>query len=136
MDISAVDASVLRHDAAGPPRAPGRKGRFGAKGIGTVASIALTVNNISGAGMLEFPQVQRAPPLLPPRRRVCATHPPTPTEPYPRRGCHPLVTSGPPSATDAQPHVRAPTRLRADVPARRRRHAPEGLIPPVRGDAW
>ena len=37
-------------------RPPEATGRFGGKGFGLLASIALTTNNISGAGMLEFPQ--------------------------------------------------------------------------------
>ena len=40
-------------------------GRFGGKGFGLLASIALTTNNISGAGMLEFPQMFQRAGLLP-----------------------------------------------------------------------
>jgi amino acid permease len=43
------------------PRTP----HFGGKGISFVASLALTVNNISGAGMLEFPQMFQRAGLLP-----------------------------------------------------------------------
>ena len=39
--------------------------RFGGKGFGLAASVALTVNNISGAGMLEFPQMFQRAGLLP-----------------------------------------------------------------------
>merc|ERR1719352_771073 len=39
--------------------------RFGGKGFGLLASIALTTNNISGAGMLEFPQMFQRAGLLP-----------------------------------------------------------------------
>ena len=45
--------------------APARSGRFGGKGFGLLASIALTTNNISGAGMLEFPQMFQRAGLLP-----------------------------------------------------------------------
>lgn len=44
---------------------PSRSGRFGGKGFGLLASIALTTNNISGAGMLEFPQMFQRAGLLP-----------------------------------------------------------------------
>ena len=49
--------------------APPEEGRspapFGGKSIGFVASIALTVNNMSGAGMLSFPQLFQRAGLLP-----------------------------------------------------------------------
>ena len=45
--------------------APARSGRFGGKGFGLLPSIALTTNNISGAGMLEFPQMFQRAGLLP-----------------------------------------------------------------------
>ena len=45
------------------PKTP--TGRFGGKGFGLLASIALTTNNISGAGMLEFPQMFQRAGLLP-----------------------------------------------------------------------
>ena len=59
MDASALLLDVHDEDS------PSRRGRFGGKGIGFVASVALTVNNISGAGMLEFPQMFQRAGLLP-----------------------------------------------------------------------
>ena len=59
--VSMGDSALLHEARPDEPSSPERKGTFGGKGIGFLASIALTVNNISGAGMLEFPQMfQRA----------------------------------------------------------------------------
>ena len=58
LDIHLLDGADTPAQASPSLTSPGR---FGGKGIGLLASIALTVNNISGAGMLEFPQMfQRA----------------------------------------------------------------------------
>ena len=51
--------------------ASSRSGRFGGKGFGLLASIALTTNNISGAGMLEFPQMFQRAGLLPSLLSLC-----------------------------------------------------------------
>ena len=55
----------LLSDSEDSPTTRSSKARFGGKGIGLVASIALTVNNISGAGMLEFPQMFQRSGILP-----------------------------------------------------------------------
>ena len=61
-----MDGSALLIDDDDDKLSPSRgSGRFGGKGIGLAASIALTVNNISGAGMLEFPQMFQRAGLLP-----------------------------------------------------------------------
>lgn len=62
MDSSPLLLDVDNTDDQSPSS---RKARFGGKGIGFIASIALTVNNISGAGMLEFPQMFQRAGLLP-----------------------------------------------------------------------
>ena len=63
--MRSLSEPFLDGDAQSPSgRSPGG-GRFGGKGIGLAASIALTVNNISGAGMLEFPQMFQRAGLLP-----------------------------------------------------------------------
>ena len=51
--------------ADAPPTEGRSPARFGGKSIGFMASIALTVNNISGAGMLSFPQMFQRAGLLP-----------------------------------------------------------------------
>ena len=55
--------------------ASSRSGRFGGKGFGLLASIALTTNNISGAGMLEFPQMFQRAGLLPSLLSLCLVTP-------------------------------------------------------------
>ena len=64
MSVAPLDSALL---VAQPDEqsTPDRKGTFGGKGIGFIASIALTVNNISGAGMLEFPQMFQRAGLIP-----------------------------------------------------------------------
>jgi amino acid permease len=66
MPTTSVDPSSLLGGEARPlERTDSKGGRFGSKGIGLFASIALTVNNISGAGMLEFPQMFQRAGILP-----------------------------------------------------------------------
>ena len=72
---------LLSPDEGEPPEESGeeavcvpassRSGRFGGKGFGLLASIALTTNNISGAGMLEFPQMFQRAGLLPSLLSLC-----------------------------------------------------------------
>ena len=63
--MQSLTETLLDAEPSSAQKQPTSPGRFGGKGIGLAASIALTVNNISGAGMLEFPQMFQRAGLLP-----------------------------------------------------------------------